>query len=113
MSNDYKLRTKNYQLNGGCSSAGRASALQAGGQGFEPPQLHHSSSPFDSETNGRASKELAIGFLYGIGRYNIEFNNSTSGRIRSLTDRKIVEVSYTEPNGNKPNNTEKLPQNFL
>ena len=24
----------------GCSSAGRASALQAGGQGFDPPQLH-------------------------------------------------------------------------
>ena len=25
----------------GCSSAGRAPALQAGGQEFEPPQLHH------------------------------------------------------------------------
>jgi hypothetical protein len=25
---------------GGCSSVGRAPALQAGGQGFEPPQLH-------------------------------------------------------------------------
>src|SRR5687768_2678809 len=25
----------------GCSSAGRAPALQAGCQGFEPPQLHH------------------------------------------------------------------------
>ena len=26
----------------GCSSAGRAPALQAGGQGFEPPHLHFS-----------------------------------------------------------------------
>ena len=25
----------------GCSSAGRAPALHAGGQGFESPQLHH------------------------------------------------------------------------
>ena len=25
----------------GCSSVGRAPALQAGGQGFESPQLHH------------------------------------------------------------------------
>ena len=27
----------------GCSSAGRAPALQAGGQEFDPPQLHHGS----------------------------------------------------------------------
>lgn len=26
----------------GCSSAGRAPALQAGGQRFDPAQLHHS-----------------------------------------------------------------------
>ena len=26
----------------GCSSAGRAPALQAGGQEFDPPHLHHS-----------------------------------------------------------------------
>ena len=25
----------------GCSSAGRAPALQAGGQEFDPPHLHH------------------------------------------------------------------------
>ena len=29
----------------GCSSAGRAPALQAGGQEFEPPQLHHHPNP--------------------------------------------------------------------
>lgn len=28
--------------NWGCSSAGRAPALQAGGQRFDPAQLHHS-----------------------------------------------------------------------
>ena len=27
----------------GCSSAGRAPALQAGGQEFDPPHLHHQS----------------------------------------------------------------------
>ena len=30
---------------GGCSSVGRAPALQAGGQGFEPPQLHQNGWP--------------------------------------------------------------------
>ena len=28
-------------LRWGCSSAGRAPALQAGGQGFDSPHLHH------------------------------------------------------------------------
>ena len=28
----------------GCSSAGRAPALQAGGQEFDPPHLHHRAS---------------------------------------------------------------------
>ena len=28
----------------GCSSAGRAPALQAGGQEFDPPHLHHGES---------------------------------------------------------------------
>ena len=28
----------------GCSSSGRAPALQAGGKGFDPPHLHHGSS---------------------------------------------------------------------
>ena len=28
-------------LRWGCSSAGRAPALQAGGQEFDPPHLHH------------------------------------------------------------------------
>ena len=29
----------------GCSSAGRAPALQAGGQGFDSPHLHHGMGP--------------------------------------------------------------------
>ena len=33
----------------GCSSAGRAPALQAGGQEFDPPHLHHRASE-DEET---------------------------------------------------------------
>ena len=32
---------KSSQQKRGCSSAGRAPALHAGGQEFDPPQLHH------------------------------------------------------------------------
>jgi hypothetical protein len=35
---DQRVRTRKW----GCSSAGRAPALQAGGQRFDPAQLHHS-----------------------------------------------------------------------
>ena len=34
----------------GCSSAGRAPALQAGGQEFDPPHLHHSGNEKDYTT---------------------------------------------------------------
>ena len=39
---NYELRITNYALkkNWGCSSAGRASALHAEGQEFDPPHLH-------------------------------------------------------------------------
>ena len=33
----------------GCSSAGRAPALQAGGQEFDPPHLHHRASEDGSD----------------------------------------------------------------
>ena len=42
--NDYSLLIIHYSLfitTRGCSSAGRAPALQAGGQEFDSPQLHH------------------------------------------------------------------------
>ena len=34
-------RTRPWRMSWGCSSAGRAPALQAGGQEFDPPHLHH------------------------------------------------------------------------
>ena len=34
----------------GCSSAGRAPALQAGGQEFDPPHLHHRASEDEGTT---------------------------------------------------------------
>ena len=37
----------------GCSSAGRAPALQAGGQEFDPPHLHHRASEDEEMTTGR------------------------------------------------------------
>ena len=36
----------------GCSSAGRAPALHAGGQEFEPPHLHHAKSENDGARHG-------------------------------------------------------------
>ena len=39
----------------GCSSAGRAPALQAGGQEFDPPHLHQRASE-DEETTTVATK---------------------------------------------------------
>ena len=38
---NYELIIMNYELKWGCSSAGRASALHAEGQEFDPPHLHH------------------------------------------------------------------------
>ena len=35
------LKEHKKSLKRGCSSAGRAPALQAGGQEFDPPHLHH------------------------------------------------------------------------
>src|SRR5580700_3890993 len=42
----------------GCSSAGRAPALQAGGQGFEPPHLHHRQSPYNIELLFSLTREI-------------------------------------------------------
>ena len=39
----------------GCSSAGRAPALQAGGQEFDPPHLHHRASE-DERNDDRRQK---------------------------------------------------------
>ena len=39
-------------LNGGCSSAGRAPALQAGGHRFESVHLHHGGNPVAASRQG-------------------------------------------------------------
>ena len=39
----FLLKRRDTRSKRGCSSAGRAPALQAGGQRFDPAQLHHGS----------------------------------------------------------------------
>ena len=48
----------------GCSSAGRAPALQAGGHGFEPHHLHHRRDPGpdmgNDGTNGEPNEKRSV-----------------------------------------------------
>ena len=44
------LRVRTFKRRG-CSSAGRAPALQAGGQEFDPPHLHHSGNEWAHQEN--------------------------------------------------------------
>ncbi len=47
----------------GCSSAGRAPALQAGGQRFDPAQLHHW---FGGIGSGGIDLAAGIGYCFGL-----------------------------------------------
>ena len=72
----------------GCSSAGRAPALQAGGQEFDPPHLHQgrrtkktnvqkSQNHFKAQRSGfgmkRRSKEVREVFSFGWKRNETDF----------------------------------------
>ena len=48
------LKSESSKKSGGCSSAGRAPALHAGGQEFEPPHLHQ-------EAEGEESRDPLTG----------------------------------------------------
>jgi hypothetical protein len=60
----------------GCSSVGRAPALQAGGRRFDPVQLHQSGDREQGAGNRRRQRQaerLTSGFL--VRRYRLFFNN--------------------------------------
>ena len=47
----------------GCSSAGRAPALQAGGQEFESPHLHHFVLMRNAKTSIRRKRQFIVGVV--------------------------------------------------
>src|ERR1043165_2964124 len=57
---------------GGCSSAGRASALQAEGRRFDPVQLHHSE---DRRQRTEEGKKSSVLFLLPFGQKDRLFFN--------------------------------------
>ena len=72
----------------GCSSAGRAPALQAGGHGFEPHHLHHTGEPGTRE-DGK-NQQLRTVCTVPITDVSIELSSRTVSRkvfspLQSLT----------------------------
>jgi hypothetical protein len=60
----------------GCSSAGRAPALQAGGRRFDPDQLHHEQRAEPSARRGGCA------WLWSLaGRYRLFFNKAEVARV--------------------------------
>ena len=60
----------------GCSSAGRAPALQAGGQEFDPPHLHHGRSKMQE-----ARKVIAESVKHCKKRDKVRIRTKTPKRI--------------------------------
>ena len=54
----FKDQNREVKVKWGCSSAGRAPALQAGGQGFDSPHLHQ------GETRGKETTEALKVWAY-------------------------------------------------
>ena len=83
----------------GCSSVGRAPALQAGGRRFDPVQLHHRAQDRRPGWRHRIQKQAARAFrlLFASGflnqRYRLFFNNTEEVKQSCSTGRMEDELS--------------------
>jgi hypothetical protein len=80
----------------GCSSAGRAPALQAGGQGFEPPHLQKKSHltlyrllgfQVFATTVGRLRRERGCIFCIGFQQIILKLDAAQAGWVRAVRMR--------------------------
>ena len=69
----------------GLSSAGRAPALHAGGQGFDPPRLHHHTTYF------------ALNHVHGLRLFLLSYGNVAAfikDKIRTNSIRSVLNSPY-------------------
>jgi hypothetical protein len=81
------------QLQWACSSAGRAPALQAGGQGFESPHVHQNLTSLVSAVYAAISASPFVPEIFGAFGATTPLGNSKPKPTRSASARRISSSS--------------------